>query len=156
MGPVTLLESSQEFAASDQVPAEGDQTAFVMVAQEAIVAYPDKSFWRDMHQEAAHKFYPIQGVLLPYTTILIILHTDSHRLLIHPEDTAVADCDTVCITPQLMHNGFRPCEGLPDIGNPVFIVTGIQQFLIRIAVAVFIRPAFITESACIVELFQPG
>ena len=58
---VFLPEPSQKFTAADQISADGNQFSFIMVAQEPIVTYPDKSFRRNMHQETADEFGTFQG-----------------------------------------------------------------------------------------------
>ena len=58
---IFLPEPSQKFTAADQISADRNQFSFIMVAQEPIVTYPDKSFRRNMHQETADEFGTFQG-----------------------------------------------------------------------------------------------
>ena len=46
---VILSETSQEFPASDQVPAERDHLTFIMVTQETVMTDPYEPLRRDMH-----------------------------------------------------------------------------------------------------------
>ncbi len=56
---VILPETSQEFTAADQIPAQRDQFPFVVVAEQTVVAYPDEVLRRDMHQKPPDEFHTL-------------------------------------------------------------------------------------------------
>ena len=56
---VILPKTSQEFAAADQIPAQRDQLPLVVVAEQAVVAYPDEVFRRNMHQKPPDEFHAL-------------------------------------------------------------------------------------------------
>src|SRR5699024_10780703 len=99
-----LLKTAQKFPAADEVPAYGKQPSFVLFAEKLIVAYPDKSSGRDVHQKTTDKLYPIQCKLFPFAAVFIILYFECHIFFIHTQDAAVADRYPVGVTTEVIHD----------------------------------------------------
>ena len=116
--------------------------------------YPHKSLWRYMHQKPSYEFNPIQSQFFPFAVSFIIFNLDSYGIFIHSEDTAVADCQSMCVAPKIMHDCFCSCKRFPDIRNPLFFIAVIQKFLIFILVTVFFCISFVTEFTGIVQGFK--
>ena len=153
---VIFFKPSQKFTAANQVPADWNQVPFVMIAQQAIMANSDEIFRWNVHQKPADKFTAIQGQFFPYAAVFIVLYPDCHCFPIHMQDTAVADRNPVCVTPQIAHNRLGSCKGFPDIRYPVFSITDVQQYLIFILAVVLGSLTLITKLSCFVQAFQPG
>ena len=109
-----------------------------------------------MHQKAADELDTIQGQLLPLAAASVILHLYGHGVFAHAEDAAVADCYPVRVTSEVMHHGLRSGKRLPDIRDPFLSITGIQQFLVFILVAVPGRLPLIAQVSRLMQRFQPG
>lgn len=120
------------------------------------MAYTDKPFGWDVHQKAADKFYAIQRQFFPITTVFIILYPYCYRVFIYAQNPAVTDYYPVRVTPKIVHHGFRPGKGFPDVRDTVFFITGIQQLLVFVSVAVFGCLSFITEISRFMHPFQTG
>ena len=62
----------QKLAAANQVSAYRNQFTLVLAAQDSVMPYPDKAFWRNMHKETADKFNPIQSQFFPLAAAFVI------------------------------------------------------------------------------------
>ena len=102
---------------------------------------PDEPFRRDMHQEAADKFFSGDSDFFPLVLVLIILSGKSNRIVSHTLNTVVADGDPVGIFPEIFDNGLCAIKWFLAVRDPFFAVTGVQQFLERIVVFEALRAA---------------
>ena len=102
---------------------------------------PDEPFGRDMHQEATDEFITGDGDLFPSSLVLIVLGSKGNRAISHAFNTVVADCDPMGILPKIFDNGLRAIERFLAVRDPLFFITGVQQFFERIVVFETLRAA---------------
>lgn len=118
-----------------------------MAAQQAVVADPDKTFWRNMHPEAADEFHTVQGQFLPFLAIGIVPDPECHSIFIRPQNPVVADYDPIRVAFQVFYNGLCTDKGFPDI---------LQQFLEFIPVPISGSFSFTLQFPVIVPFLQSG
>ena len=102
---------------------------------------PDEPLGRDMHQEPADEFFTGDGDLFPLSLVFVIFCSKGNSAVRHAFNTVVADRDPVCILPEIFDNGLRAIERFLAVRDPLFFITGVQQFLERIVVFEALRAA---------------
>ena len=109
-----------------------------------------------MHKKTADELNAIQSQFFPLAAAFVILYLYGYCVFVHAQDTAVADRYPVCVTPKVMHHGFRSGKRLPDIRDSVFPIADIQQFLVFMLVAVFGGCSLITKIPRLMQHLEPG
>ena len=94
-----------------------------------------------MHQKTANKLFAGECDFFPLPMVLIILGGKGNRAVSHAFNTVVADCDPMGILPKIFDNGLRAIERFLAVRDPLFFITGVQQFFERIVVFETLRAA---------------
>ena len=89
-----------------------------------------------MHQEATNKFNARNGMFLPPAFFTVILYIEGNSILIHADNTVVADGNSMGVFPKVVNNGLSTIKGFLAVGNPFLVITNVQQFLESIMVAI--------------------
>ena len=105
--------------------------------QQTIMPDSDKAFGRYMHKKAADKFDTGNGIFLPPTFFPVVFHVVGNSILVHTDDTMIADGNSVGVFSKVVNNGLCTIKGFLAMGNPVFAIADIQEFLESITVAIF-------------------
>ena len=95
---------------------------------------PDEPLGRDMHQEPADEFFTGDCDLFPLSLVFVIFSSKGNRAVRHTFNTVVADRDPVGILPKIFDNGLCAIKRFLAVRDPLFFITGVQQFLERIVV----------------------
>ena len=104
--------------------------------QQTIMPDSDKAFGRYMHKKAADKFDTGNGIFLPPTFFPVVFHVVGNSILVHTDDTMIADGNSVGVFSKVVNYGLCTIKGFLAMGNPVFAIADIQEFLERIMVTV--------------------
>ena len=115
---------------------------------------PDEPFGRDMHQEATDEFITGDGDLFPLSLVFVIFSSKGNRAVRHTFNTVVADRDPVGILPEIFDNGFSAIKRFLAVRDPLFFITGVQQFLERIVVFKALRAAVEFKFSVFPKVFQ--
>ena len=102
---------------------------------------PDEPFGWDMHQKPADEFFTGDCDLFPLSLVFVIFSSKGNRAVRHTFNTVVADRDPVGILPEIFDNGFGAIKRFLAVRDPLFFITGVQQFLKRIVVFEALRAA---------------
>ena len=102
---------------------------------------PDEPFGRDMHQEPADEFFTGDGDFFPLSLVFVVFGSKGNSAVRHAFNTVVADRDPVGILPKIFDNGLRAIERFLAVRDPLFFITGVQQFFERIVVFETLRAA---------------
>ena len=105
--------------------------------QQAVMSDSDKTLWWNVHKKSADKFNTGNGKFRPLTFFTIVFHIVGNSIFVHTDNAVVADGNPVGIFPKVVDNGLCTIKGFLAVGNPVLVITKIQEFLEIIAVAVF-------------------
>ena len=89
-----------------------------------------------MHKKAADKFDTGNGIFLPPAFFPIVFHIVGNGILVHADNTMIADGNPVGVFSKVVNNGLCTVEGFLAVGNPVFVIANVQEFLERIMVTV--------------------
>ena len=114
----------------------------------------DEPFGRDMHQEPADEFFTGDGDFFPLSLVFVVFGSKGNRAVRHAFNTVVADCDPVCILPEIFDNGLRAIKRFLAVRDPFFAVTGVQQFFERIVVFKALRAAVEFKFSVFPKVFQ--
>ena len=79
-----------------------------------------EAFWWHMHKKPADKFNSGNGALFPFAFFTIILHIVSNGIIVHANDTMIADGNSMCILTEIVNDRLCPLK--------VFLQWGIQSF----------------------------
>ena len=120
--------------------------------QQTIMPDSDKAFGRYMHKKAADKFDTGNGIFLPPTFFPVVFHVVGNSILVHTDDTMIADGNSVGVFSKVVNYGLCTIKGFLAMGNPVFAIADIQEFLESITVAIF----FTTSMKLKLFLFVQG
>ena len=90
-----------------------------------------------MHKKTADKFNAGNSMFLPPAFFPVILHIEGHSILVHTNDTMIADGNSVGVFSKVVNYGLCTIKGFLAMGNPVFAIADIQEFLESITVAIF-------------------
>ena len=85
----------------------------------------DKTFGWYMHKKPADKFNTGNGKFFPLTFFPIVFHIVGNSILVHTDDTMIADGNSVSVFPQVVNNGLCTIKGFLAMGNPVFLLTTV-------------------------------
>ena len=85
----------------------------------------DKAFGRHMHKKPADKFNAGDGKRFPLAFFPVILHIEGHSILVHTNDTMIADGNPVGIFPKVINNRLRTIKGFLAVGNPILFIASI-------------------------------
>ena len=94
-----------------------------------------------MHQEPADEFFTGDCDLFPLSLVFVIFSSKGNRAVRHTFNTVVADRDPVGILPKIFDNGLCAIKRFLAVRDPLFFITGVQQFLERIVVFEALRHA---------------
>ena len=87
-----------------------------------------------MHQEPADEFFTGDCDLFPLSLVFVILSSKGNSAVRHAFNAVVTDCDPVGILPKIFDNGLCAIKRFLAVRDPLFFITGVQQFLERIVV----------------------
>ena len=125
-GCIQFLEPREIYFAAKKVAAKGDLPAFFAGRKQAIMPYPYKTFWWDMHQKSSDEFFPGYSKLLPLTLILVILDSICYMSLRQTFDAVVTDGDPVCILAKIFYYGLRAAKWFFTVRHPFLVIADIQ------------------------------
>ena len=111
-------------------------SGFGSCTQQSIMPDSDKAFWRHMHKKPAYKLNAGDGKLFPLALFTVVFHVESNCILIHADNTVVADGNPMGVFPKVVNNGLSSIKGFLAVGNPFLVITKVQQFFERIKVTV--------------------
>ena len=89
-----------------------------------------------MHKKSADKFNAGDGKLFPFSLFTVVFDVVGNRIFVHADDTVVADGNPVCVFSKVVNNGLRTVEGFLAVGNPVLVITKVEQFFENITIVV--------------------
>ena len=98
------------------------------------MTYPDEPLGRDMHQEPADEFFSGDGDFFPSSLVFVVFCSKGNSAVRHAFNAVVTDRDPVGILPEIFDNGLRTIKRFLAVRDPLFFITGVQQFLERIVV----------------------
>ena len=104
--------------------------------QQTIMPDSDKAFGRYMHKKAADKFDTGNGIFLPPTFFPVVFHVVGNSILVHTDDTMIADGNSVGVFSKVVNYGLCTIKGFLAMGNPVFAIADIQEFLESVTITV--------------------
>ena len=90
-----------------------------------------------MHEESADKFNPGNSALFPLPFFTVIFHIVGNGIFVHANNTVIADSNSMCIFSEIVNDRLCAIEGFLTMRDPVFFITGIQQFFENIMIAIF-------------------
>ena len=94
-----------------------------------------------MHQEPADEFFTGDCDFFPLSLFFVIFCSKGNSAVRHAFNTVVADRDPVGILPKIFDNGLSAIKRFLAVRDPLFFITGVQQFLERIVVFEALRAA---------------
>ena len=94
-----------------------------------------------MHQEPADEFFTGDGDFFPLSLVFVVFGSKGNRAVRHAFNTVVADRDPMGILSKILDNGLRAIERFLAVRDPLFFITGVQQFFERIVVFETLRAA---------------
>ena len=89
-----------------------------------------------MHQEATNKFNARNGMFLPPAFFTVILYIEGNRILIHADNTVVADGNPEGVFSEIVNNGLSAIKGFLAVWNPLLFITNVQEFLEGVMVTI--------------------
>jgi len=89
------------------------------IGQKAVVTDPHQPLGQDMQQEAAHEFLAIEDERLVSVAVAVVLVAQSHLVVVHGEDTGVADGDPACVARQVAHHRVGVFETVLAVDHPL-------------------------------------
>ena len=113
-----------------------------------------KTLWGYMHQEESDEFYTGKRKFLPLSFIAVILYRKSNRVFIHSKNTVITDSNAVGIFSKVINHGLCPVEGFLTVWYPAHGITGINQLLKNIMIAVLFGGTIKNEFIIFPQLFQ--
>ena len=109
--------------------------------QKTIVTDPDEPLGRDMHQKPADEFFTGDGDIFPLFLVFVIFCSKGNGIVRHVFNSVVADRNPVGILPEIFDNGLCAIKWFLAVRDPLFFITGVQQFLESIIVFEAFRAA---------------
>ena len=79
-----------------------------------------------MHQEPTNEFNAGDGMFFPPAFIPVIFHIVGNGILVHADNTMIADGNPVGVFPKVVNNGLCTVEGFLAVWNPVFVIANVQ------------------------------
>ena len=107
-----------------------------------------------MHKESADKFNPGNGALFPLPFFTVIFHIVCNSIFVHTDDAVITDSDSMCVLTKIVNNRLCAIEGFLTMRDPVFFITGIQQFFENIMIAIFFATPMKLKILLIPQAFQ--
>lgn len=120
----------------EQVPDPGDICRSVAVSEEAVMANAVLALGQNMDQDPADELIDRQchGGVPTWATDAVVLDAECDAALVHTDQAAVGDCDTVRVARQVRQHRLRPCEGLLGIHDPLDLAQRSEQSVEGVAV----------------------
>ena len=115
---------------------------------------PDEPFGRDMHQETTNEFFSGDSDFFPLSLVFVIFCSKGNSAVRHAFNTVVADRDPMGILSKILDNGLRAIERFLAVRDPLFFITGVQQFLERIVVFVVFFAAVEFKLSVLLKVLQ--
>ena len=138
---IQILQPGQILFTAKEITAQSDLTILITRRQKTIVTDPDEPFGRDMHQETTNEFFSGDSDFFPLSLVFVIFCSIGNSAVRHAFNTVVADRDPMGILSKILDNGLRAIERFLAVRDPLFFITGVQQFLERIVVFEALRAA---------------
>ena len=115
----------------EQVPDPGDIGGPVAVSKEAVVADAVLSFWQNVDQEPADELVRFEGHdLVPTRTVdAIILDAEGDAVVVHADQAAVGNRDTVCVSRQIGQHSLGSGEGFLCVDDPVDFTQWFEEIV---------------------------
>ena len=89
------------------------------IGQKAVVANPHQPLGQDMEQEAAHELLAVEDERFVPVTVAVVLDAQGHLVVVHGEDTGVADGDLACVARQVADHRVGVLEAVLAVDHPL-------------------------------------
>lgn len=93
------------------------------------MTHPHQPLGQDMEQEAAHEFFAIKNEPFVAVTVAIILVAQGDLVVVHGEDTGVADGDLARVACQVTDHGVGVLEAVLALDHPLGGHQGIELLI---------------------------
>ena len=90
-----------------------------------------------MHEESADKFNAGNGALFPLPFFTVIFHIVGNGIVVHANNTVIADSNSMCIFSKIVNDRLGTIEGFLAVRDPFFFIAGVKKFFESIVVAIF-------------------
>ena len=98
----------------------------VSTGKKTIVSDSYESLWEHMHQKHPQELCAFDGLLDILSTIRVVFHEISYRLIRHTDNPFVTDSNAMSVAAKVLNHRIRSVECLFRVNNPWLTIKGIQ------------------------------